>query len=527
MNVSGDDRLPRLLEGFSFFLLLLHLVLRFSVSTDLDAAAMDLFIHGLVWIGACVWLLARLLRRSLTFRLSGLEIPLLLWAIVCVLSVQQASYKLPAIKHAFVFVSYGVLFLWIVSAWGPERRHLLAQFLSAAAFAIGVYAILQIVWVLPHIRETYQPDPSLSFFERHRLEIRLAGNEAFGTFFYPNTLAGFLILAIPFLFGSLLDALRVDRRLALFKGAALLVCLVALLLTGSTGGWMAFGAAAIAFAGLHLARRSEGLRRAVTTALVAAVLLGAVLVSVGPLRPSNLGSRERNRSMWMRSIYWNAGAGMAKEHPVLGVGLHNYVEHYGEHKPDTQKWSAKAHNDYLQILAETGVPGLLLLLLILFLIARTGLRPASGDLPPPDEPEKHRIAAPAAAVVAIVLAFAMVGAFNDINNTPVLAVVVAALWLAYLVPTHRAEAKLAAGPMEFLRIGTTAGFLGLCAHMVVDFDFYDFGTGTALFLAGALLVVTRGKPAEVRTGPLTAGASALVVLAVLAPVMGVLVRGLQ
>ena len=42
---------------------------------------------------------------------------------------------------------------------------------------------------------------------------------------------------------------------------------------------------------------------------------------------------------------------------MLGVGLDNWQDHYFQTKTDVQQETRKTHNDYLQILAETGIRG--------------------------------------------------------------------------------------------------------------------------------------------------------------------------
>ena len=71
---------------------------------------------------------------------------------------------------------------------------------------------------------------------------------------------------------------------------------------------------------------------------------------------------------------------------MMGVGLDNWQEHYFQSKPDVQQETTKAHNDYLQILSETGVFGLLALLALLGLGLRKGLRreaAADPEIEPP------------------------------------------------------------------------------------------------------------------------------------------------
>src|SRR6185503_19395221 len=169
------------------------------------------------------------------------------------------------------------------------------------------------------------------------------------TFLGPNQFAGFLVLLLPLAVGSMIDARRYYLR-----GAAILLGLVSLALTGSLGGWVALGCGAVTMAGLALTRT-----RGRTIAVAAgggAVALAVLLLLATPLLSA---TAKRSHSMHVRAVYWRATGPMVSSAPLLGVGLDNWQEHYFHSKSDVQQEAMKAHNDYLQILAETGVLGFL------------------------------------------------------------------------------------------------------------------------------------------------------------------------
>jgi putative inorganic carbon (HCO3(-)) transporter len=58
-----------------------------------------------------------------------------------------------------------------------------------------------------------------------------------------------------------------------------------------------------------------------------------------------------------RFKYWQTAFAMVKEHPFLGQGLGTFMQNFGKHQPDLQ--ISYAHNCYLQVLAETGLFGLI------------------------------------------------------------------------------------------------------------------------------------------------------------------------
>jgi len=66
-----------------------------------------------------------------------------------------------------------------------------------------------------------------------------------------------------------------------------------------------------------------------------------------------------------RTIVWKAGLRMIAQHPIAGVGLHNFKPLVGQYEPDGEEVISLAHNTYIEIAAELGIPGLLAFLGVL------------------------------------------------------------------------------------------------------------------------------------------------------------------
>jgi O-antigen ligase len=80
-----------------------------------------------------------------------------------------------------------------------------------------------------------------------------------------------------------------------------------------------------------------------------------------------------SQTLQSRLLFWENSMEMAKEHPILGVGLGNWQIHfpkYGLNHFDNyaiangESTLQRPHNDFIWILCETGIPGLLAYLII-------------------------------------------------------------------------------------------------------------------------------------------------------------------
>jgi len=240
---------------------------------------------------------------------------------------------------------------------------------------------------------------------------------------------------------------------------------------------------AVTVAGLALTR-SRG------RALAVGVGAGAVAVAVAlliwsPLLPA---MGRHSHSMHVRAVYWKATGPIIASAPLLGIGLDNWQEHYFATKSDVQQETKKAHNDYLQILSETGIVGLLALAGILILGLRKALTrqaaPEAGPAPPP--PGLPVV------LVALLVLLGCLQAGDWVGGT--LSVLLGVAWIAFWWMLRRDPEP---ADLTWTRMGAAGGIVALLVHMMVDFQLYEDGVAIALVAALALVALLRGESAVI------------------------------
>jgi O-antigen ligase len=242
-----------------------------------------------------------------------------------------------------------------------------------------------------------------------------------GPFVNPNHFAGYIELGVLVVFGLVLAILggagagpsRADVRAALLDrawalprllilGSAAVLGLCGLVLSGSRGGAISL------FAGI-VVLLPFGRLRAWLPAAVAIVL--AVGLAVG--LSSWLGQEERtlqtaffaegtnDPSLAARSDIWGRTWRILLDHPVTGTGLGTFPSAYASYDREGE-WlgTAQAHNDYLQLVSETGVVGVVLLA---WLVAAFALRVLLPALRPAHGRPRWTTTALAAAVFAMLV----------------------------------------------------------------------------------------------------------------------------
>ncbi|MFQ5902736.1 MAG: O-antigen ligase family protein [Candidatus Binatia bacterium] len=281
-------------------------------------------------------------------------------------------------------LAYSAIFFLIVNNLRTnEQIDRLLKTIIVMGFLLSVFAIVQ---------ELSGTDKIYWFRELTH------GGSPFGPYINRNHFAGYIsmviLLALGFLLGlrskggrqrpsgvghpPLGPELRTDRDsptghlLLIF---ALAIMIAALFLSLSRGGIVSFLLGILFLLNFSLFGRKSRKRPYV---LVGSVVLSAFLIlvhlGIAPVieRLSTISRLEQEASATARTAVWRDTVVAAKDFPLLGTGLGTFqyiFPQYRRHSSDIRLYFDYAHNDYLQLLLETGLVGFILLLggLTLFL----------------------------------------------------------------------------------------------------------------------------------------------------------------
>lgn len=181
-----------------------------------------------------------------------------------------------------------------------------------------------------------------------------------------NGLAGYLNLVIPFCLGFASGG--TDASLRTLSRWCLAFASIALLLTQSRGGLLAFIAILLVYVCFSAKDRKTRVRR-VAIALVGCLLVGAVagfffqrLTEIDDFTAVS------------RLAIWGGAFTVFARSPVSGTGFGNLRGLMGGLLNLPDGWTGDAHNLYLELLAETGVIGFLVFGFLIILAMRTALR---------------------------------------------------------------------------------------------------------------------------------------------------------
>lgn len=355
--------MKRTLEKLTFFLICAAMVLTTLAYGTVHQPLIALF-YVFVAIIAVAWAAAQLRAGEVLYSRTLLQVPLLLFGVYGFLQVAGAtsidpfSTQVSAIHVLVLCVLFSITLSILARA---KRLRTLASAITVFGAAYAFYAILQSVLSPDAIYGIYRPPTATPF----------------GSFVNKHDFAAIIEMAVAVPLGLLFTgAVRRDRRLLL--ALAVLIMVSALLLSGSRGGLVAVIAEFIFLVIVTTrsnSRKDVVLKIALSIALLAAGIGGAIFVGgdTSLTRLSNAGSGTDISSS--RFHIWTASIDVIKAHMPLGAGLGAFGQAYTQF--DTTSGALRveqAHNDYLQVLADAGIPGLILGAAFLFLFGRQGIR---------------------------------------------------------------------------------------------------------------------------------------------------------
>ena len=192
-----------------------------------------------------------------------------------------------------------------------------------------------------------------------------------GTLNHPNALAMYLNLCLPVsVFMLMIEKIRIRRW---FLIAAIGLALIALIWSGSRGGWL--GLSIAVGGGVFFWHRKRGGNPVASLSIMVftvAMLFGVLFASSETFR-SRLVEGDAGAAQ-IRYPLMEVAMEMIKENPVLGVGLNQYTREMVPYDRTTSfiayRYDQPVHNTFLMVAAETGLPSLLVLAAFIAFLGR-------------------------------------------------------------------------------------------------------------------------------------------------------------
>lgn len=274
----------------------------------------------------------------------------------------------------------GALFI-LTSDGGPEiRARMVVKTLALIAVILAVYGFYQEAFLRPAqialLEHEWKPGDEQIVALLHNLrEGRMRS-----TLGDPNHLG--LVAAIGAI--CALCALIWSRKMVerVLWGVAAIVPAYAILQSGSRAGMLSLLVGLFALAVVIVAKRGKAWRRLIWIGVGVGIAGGIAIVALSLTSPPEWLRRLGNMATVRERVgYWGIAWKIFLANPLMGAGAQNYAIWYLSLRPDGLGTAQFPHNLPLQLLAETGITGLLLFALPLISLIRRQRRESDSVLP--------------------------------------------------------------------------------------------------------------------------------------------------
>ncbi|OLE50695.1 MAG: hypothetical protein AUG51_26450 [Acidobacteria bacterium 13_1_20CM_3_53_8] len=266
----------------------------------------------------------------------------------------------------------------------PHRLRILVRTIIIFGFVLAIFGLTQSF-----------TSPTKVFWIRE-----LSQSTAFGPFINRHHFAGYMELAMAVPLGLLFSG-SIEKEKRPLYAFAIFMMGVALIMTASRGGIISLVAEVgflVIIAGIKRRKRrhrseekerKEGKTARVRSAMVRAglafafvllIFTGVVMLGGESALTRFLGSVSSSDPTTGRAHFWSVTLDIIRHHPMTGVGLGAYSLVYTSY--DTRNGLMRveqAHNDYLQMLSDAGVVGVILGLFFLVALFRAGFARRETD----------------------------------------------------------------------------------------------------------------------------------------------------
>jgi O-antigen ligase len=315
------------------------------------------------------WVAKQYIDGEIRIRPNSLYLPMAAFGLLIVLQVvfRTTAYKHDSIDGILLFCAYATLcFLAGHTLLRSAQARKLAVILSVYGCAVACFSLLQGI----------APNGKLYWLREPRL-----GGWIYGPYVNHNHYAGLMEMLVPIPLVLSLTRMA-HKKERLIAAAAAAVMAGTIFLSGSRGGMLALLVELLVLA-VIVVRQQKGPRLALATGAFLAIMIAlSVWLGGAELAKRIFSISTEARSEISGGIRWNIDRDSFKmflQRPVTGWGLGTFPVVYPQFRSFyTNFFVNQAHDDYMQLLVETGLLGFGVMIWFVIVLYRHAWRKISN-----------------------------------------------------------------------------------------------------------------------------------------------------
>ncbi|MHC4394990.1 MAG: O-antigen ligase family protein [Planctomycetota bacterium] len=334
--------------------------------------ALTLSISALLIFAFICWLVLAIFGSRFSFRVTSIEIPLVIFIIAAITASFAASNRRAAINDTITVIAPIFMAILLVQILNSQSKiKALLYVIASLGVMSSIYCVVQQFWLNDIFLEQYQNDPNsmlekLSIeagsFQHMLFEHSLNSKDVRSFFVTGNSAGSFAILTCFAGFALFMQNFKKAKSYLNIKSVIpaviTVINILGLLLTHSKGAIAAFILTA-AMIGAYF-WFGNWIKRHKKTVLIICLLFvtgGATTIVTYGITSDRVPG---GNSMLVRWQYWKASAKMYVNHCLTGVGGGNFGYYYSHYKdPAALETVGDPHNFLLGIITQFGPLGLL------------------------------------------------------------------------------------------------------------------------------------------------------------------------
>jgi O-antigen ligase/Flp pilus assembly protein TadD len=321
-----------------------------------------------------LWIIKLLSVEGVTWKKNKLNLPIYFFIIILSFSLMISNAIRVSFGDYIIFISYIILYFIIINSISQKNEfNSFIKIFFVTSFLVSIYALIQYYGFDPYFAEL---------------------NKITSTIGQKNCISNYLAMIFPVAFFYFL--LEKERKNKTIYFLLLSVLYTTLLICQSRGIWISISLTLIFAIYIIIKFKLFEIFKKDKKWLIALFFIFLMITIIystdNPLNKSRLTVTERaistfdeqDPSINTRLLIWKTTFNMIKDKPLLGSGIGTFKMNYLDYQanflqkyPDYIKYSGKAaeaHNEYLQILAELGIPGFTVFLSTLFVFYSLALK---------------------------------------------------------------------------------------------------------------------------------------------------------
>ncbi len=319
------------------------------------------------------------------------DLPIIIYGILILISTITSIHPSGSFRDlAIHFTAMGFVFIIVNNIKTKEDFNKLVTFLVIAATLVSLYGLYQYK-IGVAVEEGWidaMRNPGVNF-------------RVYSVFGNPNILAEYLIMIIPISLSLFWYSKKIHKK-GIFLITSLILIIV-LVLTLSRGGWVGFAFGMFIF---MILIEKKLLLAAIPIALLGLNFLPSNIIN----RLLTIGSLEDSSNAY-RVKLWELTLDIIKDNWLVGVGFGYIPLRITFERYTGTKLAYHSHNTYLQTIAETGILGLIVFIILIFVLYKYAIKRLIKE-------EDRYIKTMAVGVIAGLSALLAHGAFESVLYIP-------------------------------------------------------------------------------------------------------------